>query len=58
MFELQSRWIAGALSGRFSLPSTDEMMADVEAFYSSLEVSGIPKRYTHEMASYQVQQYS
>ncbi|KAL6979718.1 Flavin-containing monooxygenase FMO GS-OX5 [Sarracenia purpurea var. burkii] len=51
--ELQSNWIAGALSGRIALPSSDEMMADVEAFYRALDESGIPKRYTHNIANYQ-----
>jgi hypothetical protein len=54
MFELQGKWIAGALSDRLMLPSQQEMMEDVEAFYSSLEVSGTPKRYTHNMGDYQV----
>nr|XP_043607025.1 flavin-containing monooxygenase FMO GS-OX-like 4 isoform X2 [Erigeron canadensis] len=53
-FELQCEWISGILSGRISLPSPDEMMKDVEAFYSSLQASGVPKRYTHNMADYQV----
>lgn len=53
LFEFQSRWLAGILSGRLSLPSPKEMMADVEAFYSSMEASGMPKRYTHNMADYQ-----
>ncbi|KAK3170395.1 hypothetical protein Dsin_000173 [Dipteronia sinensis] len=51
--ELQCKWIAGNLSGRLALPSQEEMMEDVKAFYSKLEASGIPKRYTHNMASYQ-----
>ncbi|KAJ7944767.1 Flavin-containing monooxygenase [Quillaja saponaria] len=50
MFELQSKWIAGVLSYRIALPSKEEMMEKVKAFYSSLEASGIPKRYTHNMA--------
>jgi hypothetical protein len=54
MFELQSKWIAGVLSNRLMLPSQQEMMEDVEAFYSSLEVSGTPKRYTHNLLDYQV----
>ena len=29
-------------------------MEDVEAFYSSLEASGTPKRYTHRVANIQV----
>ncbi|KAM7491252.1 hypothetical protein LguiA_034173 [Lonicera macranthoides] len=52
-FEYQSKWIAAVLSGRVSLPSPKEMMKDVEAFYSSLEASGMPKRYTHSMGEYQ-----
>ncbi|KAL3818199.1 hypothetical protein ACJIZ3_004104 [Penstemon smallii] len=53
LFEFQSKWIAGVLSGRISLPSYEEMMVDIEAFYSSMESSAIPKRYTHNMADYQ-----
>ncbi|KAL5748516.1 hypothetical protein ACOSP7_025558 [Xanthoceras sorbifolium] len=49
-FELQSKWIAGVLSGRIMLPSQQEMMEDVKAFYSTLEASGKPKRYTHNMS--------
>lgn len=30
-------------------------MDDVQAFYASLEASGIPKRYTHNMGDYQFQ---
>ncbi|XP_042056696.1 flavin-containing monooxygenase FMO GS-OX-like 4 [Salvia splendens] len=52
-FELQSRWIAGVLSGRLTLESPEEMTADIEAFYSSLEAAGIPKRYTHQMGESQ-----
>ncbi|XP_004298656.1 PREDICTED: flavin-containing monooxygenase FMO GS-OX-like 3-like [Fragaria vesca subsp. vesca] len=53
LFELQSKWIAGILSNRITLPSEEEMMEDVRAFYSLLESSGIPKRYTHNMGDYQ-----
>lgn len=49
LFELQSKWIAGILSNRIALPSKEEMAKDVDAFYSSLEASGTPKRYTHNM---------
>ncbi|XP_027080574.2 flavin-containing monooxygenase FMO GS-OX-like 5 [Coffea arabica] len=49
----KSKWIAGTLCGRLSLPSPKEMMADIQAFYSSMEASGTPKRYTHNMAGYQ-----
>ncbi|XWS49769.1 hypothetical protein CRYUN_Cryun12cG0031200 [Craigia yunnanensis] len=47
LFEFQSKWIAGVLSARITLPSQKEMMEDIKAFYSTLEASGIPKRYTH-----------
>ncbi|XP_062026116.1 flavin-containing monooxygenase FMO GS-OX-like 4 [Rosa rugosa] len=53
LFELQSKWIAGLLSTRITLPSEEEMMEDVRAFYSLLEASGVPKRYTHNMGDYQ-----
>ncbi|KAG8374751.1 hypothetical protein BUALT_Bualt10G0028400 [Buddleja alternifolia] len=53
MFEFQNKWIAGVLSGRIRLPSIEEMMTDSEAFYSSLEASGVPKRYTHKMGESQ-----
>ncbi|KAK7836307.1 flavin-containing monooxygenase fmo gs-ox-like 5 [Quercus suber] len=39
--------ISGVLSNRFMLPSQEDMMEDVEAFYSSLEASSTPKPYTH-----------
>ncbi|CAA0309950.1 unnamed protein product [Arabidopsis thaliana] len=50
MFELQSKWVAAVLTGRVSLPSLEEMMEDTKMFYSMLEASCIPKRYTHLMA--------
>ncbi|KAL9310403.1 putative flavin-containing monooxygenase FMO GS-OX-like 10 [Arabidopsis thaliana] len=50
MFELQSKWVAAVLTGRVSLPSLEEMMEDTKMFYSKLEASCIPKRYTHLMA--------
>ncbi|KAM0058358.1 putative flavin monooxygenase, FAD/NAD(P)-binding domain superfamily [Helianthus debilis subsp. tardiflorus] len=52
-FELQCEWIAGILSGRISLPSQNEMWKDVEAFYDSLQASGVPIRYTHNITGYQ-----
>lgn len=51
LFELQSKWIAGVLSNRIALPSEEEMTKDIEAFYLSLEESGIPKRHTHNMGT-------
>ncbi|XP_021722025.1 flavin-containing monooxygenase FMO GS-OX-like 5 isoform X1 [Chenopodium quinoa] len=49
VYELQSKWVAGVLSGRISLPSEEKMMEDVEAFYSKLDAKGVPKRYTHKI---------
>ncbi|CAK7339396.1 unnamed protein product [Dovyalis caffra] len=51
-FEAQSKWIAGVLSGRILLPSQEEMMEDVSAFYSTLEASHIPKHHTHDLLHY------
>ncbi|KAL6645368.1 hypothetical protein ACP70R_016976 [Stipagrostis hirtigluma subsp. patula] len=45
--ELQSIWVAGVLSGRIQLPSTEEMMESVTDLYSELEAIGWPTRYTH-----------
>ncbi|KAK4751753.1 hypothetical protein SAY87_020551 [Trapa incisa] len=49
LFQLQSKWVAGVLSGRISLPSVKEMMEDVDNFYAQLEAAGVPKRHTHTM---------
>lgn len=54
MLELQSKWVAGILSGRIELPTKEEMLADVNAFYLEMEVAGWPKRYTHNFANIQV----
>lgn len=51
VFQLQSNWVAGVLSGRIELPSQEEMMKDVAAFYSDLEARGCPKRYTHDLGT-------
>ncbi|RZC54214.1 hypothetical protein C5167_013069 [Papaver somniferum] len=53
IFELQSRWVAGVLSGRILLPSQEVMMLEVEDFYLKLEAAGVPKRYTHNTFDYQ-----
>ncbi|KAK6935202.1 Flavin monooxygenase-like [Dillenia turbinata] len=53
LFEYQSKWIAGVLSGRIPLPSKEKMMNSVEAFYTKLGASGIPKHYTHNTIAYQ-----
>lgn len=54
LFELQSRWIAMALSGRVELPSVAEMLQSVEAFYAKLEASGKSKRSAHNAIAFQV----
>ncbi|XP_048230679.1 flavin-containing monooxygenase FMO GS-OX-like 3 [Ricinus communis] len=58
MFGYQSKWIAGVLSGRIELPSVEEMMDDIEAFYLSLEASNTPKRHTHDMPYSQFEYYN
>lgn len=55
MFELQSKWVAAVLSGRVSLPSEDQMMEDVTAFYAKRDANGIPKRYAHKLGGFQVE---
>lgn len=54
MYEFQSKWIAALLSNRIALPSIEEMMEDVKAFYSLREASGTPKRFTHNLDDWQV----
>ncbi|XP_059651575.1 flavin-containing monooxygenase FMO GS-OX5-like [Cornus florida] len=49
MVELQSKWIAHVLSGKVSLPSKEEMLADVEQLYRHMEESRIPKHFTHQI---------
>ncbi|KAJ0960230.1 hypothetical protein J5N97_001942 [Dioscorea zingiberensis] len=51
--ELQSKWVAGVLSGRVALPTQIEMMEDNKAFHLEMEVNGWPKRYTHNIGKYQ-----
>ncbi|VAI25625.1 unnamed protein product [Triticum turgidum subsp. durum] len=49
VFQLQSKWVAGVLSGRLELPSQEAMMRDVDAFYSDMEARGCPRRRTHDL---------
>lgn len=51
LFELQSNWVAGTLSGRIELPSQEEMTQDVARFYSEMEARGCPKRFTHDLGA-------
>ncbi|KAI4311658.1 hypothetical protein MLD38_036537 [Melastoma candidum] len=48
-FELQSKWIAAALSGRVTLPSREDMNTNIQVFYARLEANGVPKHHTHSM---------
>ncbi|KAF9613983.1 hypothetical protein IFM89_014176 [Coptis chinensis] len=57
LYEVQSKWVAGILSGKISLPTQDEMILDVEAFYLKFEADGVPKRYTHNIWDYQFKYY-
>lgn len=54
MLELQSKWIAGVLLGRITLPSKEEMLMDITTFYALLKAQGTPKRYTHYLGITQV----
>mmetsp|Transcript_7251 Transcript_7251/g.26674 ORF Transcript_7251/g.26674 Transcript_7251/m.26674 type:complete len:188 (-) Transcript_7251:1901-2464(-) len=49
MMQLQSRWVAQALSGRVILPLEEEMTNACQEFYNKLERDGVPMRYTHRM---------
>ncbi|CAH2048044.1 unnamed protein product [Thlaspi arvense] len=57
MFELQSKWIAGVLSGRITLPSKEDMMVEIKTMYATFEALGIPKRYTHYLGIDQFEYY-
>ena len=52
--ELQSKWIAGVLSGKLLLPSEEEMLADVQQHYLQMEESQIPKHHTHLLNPFEV----
>ncbi|XP_076911278.1 flavin-containing monooxygenase FMO GS-OX5-like [Bidens hawaiensis] len=49
ILELQAKWVALALSKKISLPSKDEMLADVFKFYKELAENGLSKRHTHSL---------
>uniref|UniRef100_A0A8R7QL60 Flavin-containing monooxygenase n=2 Tax=Triticum urartu TaxID=4572 RepID=A0A8R7QL60_TRIUA len=51
VFQLQSSWVAGVLSGKIELPSPEEMIVDVASFYSDMEARGHPKRFTHNLGA-------
>lgn len=43
----QAKWVARLLSGRASLPSRTEMLADTQAFYKELQQAGVRVLDTH-----------
>ncbi|KAG8363396.1 hypothetical protein BUALT_Bualt19G0018000 [Buddleja alternifolia] len=47
MMDLQAKWVARVLSGKASLPSKEDMLAEVQHHYQYMEDNGIPKHYTH-----------
>lgn len=49
MIDLQAKWVASVLSGKVSLPSEEDMLADLEQYYRLLEDKGIPKHHTHSL---------
>lgn len=49
VIELQSRWVAGVLSGKVALPSEEEMASSVEELYQHMEEIGWPKHHTHQL---------
>ena len=53
-FESQAKWIAQLLSGKKSLPTWEEMMKSIKAFYQSKDAAGIPKHNTHDIADFEV----
>ena len=52
--ELQSKWIAMALSGKLELPSSEEMKRWVDDLYDRIKAKGLPKSKIHDLSSYQV----
>ncbi|KAG0549909.1 hypothetical protein BDA96_01G294900 [Sorghum bicolor] len=47
--ELESKWVAAVLSGRATLPSEEDMMANVQEDYQRMEDARKPKRHTHTL---------
>ncbi|KAL9254293.1 Flavin-containing monooxygenase FMO GS-OX-like 1-like protein [Drosera capensis] len=47
MMELQSRWIAQVLSGKVSLPSKENMIADIDCYFRQMEELKRPIHQTH-----------
>lgn len=53
-FEVQARWVAQVLSNKRLLPSWDDMMKSIEELYNALDLAGVPKHKTHDIASFEV----
>ncbi|CAD6227073.1 unnamed protein product [Miscanthus lutarioriparius] len=51
-YETQARWVAQVLSGRRTLPSSEEMMRWAEEYHRAREMAGMPKRFTHVLDDY------
>ncbi|KAL3536995.1 hypothetical protein ACH5RR_000361 [Cinchona calisaya] len=49
MIELQAKWVAHVLSGKVILPSSENMLEDVEEHYRLMDVTGVPKHHTHTL---------
>ncbi|GKC68192.1 probable polyol transporter 4, partial [Tanacetum coccineum] len=49
ILELQSKWAALVISGKISLPSEDDMLAEVYEHYREMEENGFPKSLTHSL---------
>ncbi|KAK4476501.1 hypothetical protein RD792_015656 [Penstemon davidsonii] len=47
--DLQAKWVANVLSGKQTLPSEEEMLAETEQHYRQMEAKGIPKHHTHRI---------
>eukprot|EP00879_Flechtneria_rotunda_P014186 GHRR01014823.1.p1 GENE.GHRR01014823.1~~GHRR01014823.1.p1 ORF type:complete len:216 (+),score=89.35 GHRR01014823.1:761-1408(+) len=53
--QLQGQLLARVLSRKTQLPSVEEMMQDQQRTFDALAAAGIPRRYTHCMASFMPQ---
>ncbi|KAL9142108.1 hypothetical protein ABFS82_14G147500 [Erythranthe guttata] len=49
IYDLQAKWIACVLSGKTSLPSEEEMLADTREYYRNMVEKGVPKHHTHSL---------
>lgn len=51
--ELQSKWVAMALSGAVALPPPADMLAAAARFRTELDAAGVPERHVHNLDKYQ-----